>query len=177
MKNTKIFIIAAAIACISLTACGTKAASSNDKTASGNSASTEETIAAIENPFVESDTVASAEENAGFKIKLPDTPEAYPETEIRSVKNELLEVIYKDQSGKEGFRIRKGAGTVDISGDYTKYDNEQTSKVGYYDVTTKGNGDTVSVVSWTDGKYAYAVDAQDYPLSIASASEIAQKMQ
>ena len=60
----------------------------------------------------------------------------------------MLEIIYQDADGREGFRIRKSRDFGDISGDYTRYDQEKTLEIGDRFVETRGNGDEISVARW-----------------------------
>ena len=46
----------------------------------------------------------------------------------------------------------------DISGDYTEYAVVTEETIGGVTVTFKGNGDSLSLATWADSGYAYAID-------------------
>ena len=114
----------------------------------------------IENPFIQCGTLDEAQKIAGFSIDVGAIAEMYSEavteTVIRAVEGEMIEVLYFS-GGEELFRVRKGAGTEDISGDYTAYDEEEHMLKDGADVTLLGNDGGFSTAKWTDGKFTYAV--------------------
>lgn len=67
-------------------------------------------------------------------------------------------MVYKNSDDAE-IRIRKAIGTEDISGDYTKYAQENAVTVGALNVTMKGANDSVSVATWASGGYTYSIGA------------------
>lgn len=70
----------------------------------------------------------------------------------------MIEVIYEAvDDSDDAIYIRKGSGTDDISGDYNSYSESKKVSVGSYNVTMKGDNGTVSLVTWTDGEFSYAV--------------------
>lgn len=60
----------------------------------------------------------------------------------------------------------------DISGDYSEYANTKEIIVDGISVTLRGNDGTWSVATWTDGGCAYAVGAQEHPLSEEKMTEL-----
>ena len=84
---------------------------------------------------------------------------------VDTLDNDMIEVIYFNDTDNEGLRIRKAKGTDDISGDYNEYKNVETVKVGDYDVTEKSDGKNIFVATWTDGTYSYAIDIDRVELS------------
>lgn len=49
----------------------------------------------------------------------------------------------------------------DISGDYTKYSDVKTEKIGDWDVTLKGNDGKVVLAVWNDGTYSYSISLDE----------------
>lgn len=102
----------------------------------------------IANPWSEFDTLEEAESDAGIEIELPESYQGFNHRIYRSMHRQMIEVIYQDADGREGFRIRKSRDFGDISGDYTRYDQEKTLEIGDRFVETRGNGDEISVARW-----------------------------
>lgn len=102
----------------------------------------------IANPWSEFDTLEEAEADAGIEIELPESYQGFNHRIYRSMHRQMIEVIYQDADGREGFRIRKSRDFGDISGDYTRYDQEKTLEIGDRFVETRGNGDEISVARW-----------------------------
>jgi|GEM_PF-2402428 len=84
---------------------------------------------------------------------------------IQAIENDMIEVIYFNDTDNEGLRIRKAKGTDDISGDYNEYKDVETVKVGDVEVTEKGSDGDIAVVIWNDGTYSYAIDAGEAKLN------------
>ena len=104
----------------------------------------------IANPWSEFDSLEEAEADADVEIALPESYQRFDHRIYRAMRGEMLEVIYQDADGQEGFRIRKSRGSEDISGDYTSYAQEKTLTSGGRSVTIRGNGDTISVATWSN---------------------------
>ena len=104
----------------------------------------------IANPWSDFDSLKEAEADALLQIKLPESYQNFDHRIYRSMHGEMLEIIYQDADGQEGFRIRKSRGSEDISGDYTSYAQEKTLTSGGRSVTIRGNGDTISVATWSN---------------------------
>ncbi len=153
-KNMRKLIALAlcAVAALSLAACGEK---KEEPAVTGN--------IQIANPFVDYDSLEEAAKAAGFGMDAPARVEGFDETLIQLMSGKMLQVIYS--SGDDRLLVRKAAGSDDISGDYNSYSREQTLTLDGRTVTLRGDGDTVSVATWTDGGYTYAVDA-DTPMSV-----------
>ena len=124
-----------------------------------------DTSAQIPNPFVDCDTLAQAEDLAGFSLTLP----ADVKTDgISVLSGNMIQVLCED-----GLSIRKALGDEDISGDYNSYSQVETVTVEGHAVTLKGTGDQVTVAVWTADGYTYAVHSEtglsrDAALSLAS---------
>jgi len=117
------------------------------------------------NPFISCTTLKEAEKTAGFELLVPDSCQGSTGQKIEAVKNQLIQVIYQDGSGKTILMIRKATGSEDVSGDYNTYDQETVVKEDKVSIRLRGNTDTVSVADWTKDGYAYAIEAQDHPLA------------
>lgn len=113
----------------------------------------------IPNPYIDCDTLADAAAATGFDITVPDSIDDYPERFIRAIvtnDSKVIEIIYeKDKENK--IRIRKAPGSADISGDYSKYEQNNTVTVGELEVTMKGNNDIVNLATWTNNDYTYSL--------------------
>lgn len=123
-------------------------------------ATTEESVQ-IPNPFIPCATLQAAADIAGFSLDAPDAYEAYDHTTIQAIEGEMIEVIYEDASETEGLRIRKGIGTDSISGDYNRYDSEETQTIAGVSVSVRKNGDLIFVAEWTDGGYAHSITSEN----------------
>lgn len=123
-------------------------------------ATTEESVQ-IPNPFIPCATLQAAADIAGFSLDAPDAYEAYDHTTIQAIEGEMIEVIYEDASETEGLRIRKGVGTDPISGDYNRYDSEETQTIAGVSVSIRKNGDLIFVAEWTDGGYAHSITSEN----------------
>lgn len=118
--------------------------------------------AGLANPFVSCATLEEAERLAGFSLDLPDQLTCGAgQTEIRAVKNALIEVTYREQ-GQE-LKIRKAADREDdrgdLSGDYRVYDAEETIPVNGCEVTVRQTDGKAAVALWSRDGYTYAVNA------------------
>ena len=77
---------------------------------------------AIANPWSNWGTMEEAEAAVGFSFGLPEViADNFTVAAFRTMNNELLEVIYRDDESE--IRVRKQTGEgQDISGDYNQYD-------------------------------------------------------
>ncbi len=115
----------------------------------------------IANPWLDSDSLKEAEDDAGFEITIPDTYEGATQSAYRSMSGNMIEIIYKDSSDTEVFRIRKSSKTGDISGDYNVYEVEKNIDLKGLTITMKGNGDDIFTATWTKDDYSYAITIDD----------------
>ena len=104
----------------------------------------------IANPWRDFDSLEEAEADAGVEITLPESYQRFDHRIYRAMHRDMIEIIYQDADGQEGFRIRKSRGSEDISGDYTGYAQEKTLEINGRSVETRGNGDDISIASWVD---------------------------
>lgn len=114
----------------------------------------------IPNPFVEYGTLADAAKAAGVELTVPDVLNGSDGRVFQAIENDLLEVIYR-KGEDETARIRKAAGSDDISGDYNVYAQMDTVSVNGVQVTLKGNSGKVSLATWTAEGYTYSISVED----------------
>lgn len=131
----------------------------------------------IPNPFVDCATMDEAAEIAGYELSAPETiGESCSRSAIRAMEQSMIEVVYQDGQGEEGFRIRKAPGSADISGDYNEYSQINTVEADGQEVTMKGQADKVNLAVWSDGEYTFAVSSID-GLDSAAMAELVQSVQ
>lgn len=131
----------------------------------------------IPNPYIECKNLTDASEIAGFDMSAPDSYLDSVSTEIEAIEQDMIQIMYLDAEGNEIFRIRKATGTEDISGDYNTYEQELNEEYDGTTVTLKGNADTYSVVTWNNGDFTYAIDAQDNPVTKEQVIELINLVQ
>ena len=95
----------------------------------------------------------------GFAVKVPSALPFNPETVTYSAMFEKFAQIDYG-AGNASLCVRMEPGTEDISGDYNVYEKEERVEMGGWSVLLKGNGDGVSLATWTDGEYAYSISAE-----------------
>ena len=140
--------------------------------------------AQIANPFTDTKTLEEAQEIAGFDMQVPDAAAPYTVVNYRAVEGEMLEIIFRDRKGEEGYRIRKAAGEDDISGDYNEYAKEKTIRLSDgTKVTLRGDKDDEwSVAVWTaedgEGKdvYSFAICSGEKTFTSEEVKEMAEVM-
>ena len=157
-------ILLISVLCLAIIACGKKEEAKQETTETTNVTQKESTQ--IPNPFVEVKTLEEASKIAGFTLEVPETYEDYKKQVIQAIENDMIEVIYYDENSEhEGLRIRKAKGTDDISGDYNEYKDVETVKVGDFEIIEKGSEGNISVATWNDGTYSYAIDVAEASLT------------
>lgn len=76
----------------------------------------------IVNPWSDWDSIEEAESVIGFSFGLPEgIADSYKAVSVRTLNNELIEVVYRDEEFEVCVRKQKGEGQ-DISGDYNQYE-------------------------------------------------------
>jgi len=183
MKAKRIIaIMACMVMVLSLTACGGNDSGKNEvksNVSSETTASVEENVQ-CPNPWTECSDIKEAEENAGFSFEIPEAIEGYKIAWIQNLGQEMIEVIYEKADDAEEseeddtIHLRKGVGTEDISGDYNDYAESNQVTIGSYNVTMQGNNGSVSLATWTDGGFSYAVSVPE--MSAESVTTIIQQM-
>lgn len=109
---------------------------------------TPEEIVKEENPNVEYKTLEEAESAVDFKIQLP---KKFKATSYVVIDNDILEVNY------DGGYIRKARGSDDISGDYNDYKKVEKKDVNGKQVTFKGDGTNVNLVTWNYMGFTFCI--------------------
>lgn len=116
---------------------------------------------AIGNPWSDWATLAEAEAAAGFSFDLPEVvADTYTAEAFRTLNNELIEVIYRDDTLE--VRVRKAAGEgQDISGDYNTYDTctETPTQAGTLVIWSDSAGGVKQLISCAG--YSWSVTAPD----------------
>lgn len=136
-------------------ACAASAMIVSGCAASGNTDQAEPSFDGMPNPFTEVSDLKGAAELAGFPVSFDGKCDGH--SIIRVIKGSLVEIICQ-RGDDELYRVRKGAGTLDVSGDYNEYRNKEEKKAGERAITLKGNdGKSWSLASWHDGGYSYSV--------------------
>ena len=152
-----IIITLCAVITLSFAGCSNHFPSKDDprKQASGGSQTIGGNVE-IPSPFVDCETMTDAEKTAGFNVAVPEKiPEGYAQKLIQAVKNDMIQVFYKN--GEKEILIRKAKGSRDISGDYNKYKENNTMTVNSLKVSTRGNDGKVNVAVWGNGEFTFAV--------------------
>ena len=155
MKKFRMLSLAlCAILSLSLAACDNqKQPSSENKTVDSNAAS--ENVQ-IPSPWTDCDTIEEAAELAVFDFILPDNlPDGFSNPEIQAVEKETIQILYNE--GQTKLCLRKGVGTEDISGDFNSYAQTDTVSIDGIQVTMKGSDGKVSLATWSNNGYAYAI--------------------
>lgn len=171
MRRTKMAVLGMMMV-LSMTACAGKAETKSigaeitvqettaeemtTETVKADRGESEESMIGMPNPYTDHGTLKEAEEDAGFKIQIPDEIRGVKAVAFRNLGTEMLEVIYYDGDA-EVARVRKGTGEDDISGDYNVYEIEEAADVTGTQVTLKGSADGYALAVWNEGGYAYAV--------------------
>ena len=137
------------------------------------------------NPFIDTKTLEEAQEIAGFELNVPGAEDPYTVLNYRAVEGSMLEIIYWDEKGTEGYRIRKAVGSEDISGDYNEYALEKTVTLADgTQVTLRGDEeDQWSLAVWTmteaSGEkedYSFAICCTEKTLTAEQITEMAEVM-
>ena len=171
MRRTKMAVLGMMMV-LSMTACAGKAETKSigaeitvqetaaeemiTETVKADRGESEESMIGMPNPYTDHGTLKEAEEDAGFKIQIPDEIRGVKAVAFRNLGTEMLEEIYYDGDA-EVARVRKGTGEDDISGDYNVYEIEEAVDVTGTQVTLKGSADGYALAVWNEGGYAYAV--------------------
>lgn len=156
-------ILLMSLLCLTIVACGKKEEAKQEAAETTNV--TQEQDYGVPNPYEIVDTLDEASKIAGFNLSVPATYGDYKKQVIQAIEDDMIEVIYFNDTDNEGLRIRKAIGTDDISGDYNEYKDVETVKVGDVEVTEKGSDGDIAVVIWNDGTYSYAIDAGEAKLN------------
>ena len=117
----------------------------------------EKNASQIPNPSVSYKTLDEARKAVGFSFAVPTSlPANYQMKDIIVISNDLAEIFYKKDNKEILYRTAKG--NLDISGNYTVYEEIKTVMVGSAKVTTKGKGNLVNLAIWTKDGISYSLD-------------------
>lgn len=118
--------------------------------------SNEEPMVGSSYEIVELENAAALSETVGFPVEdLTSLPFEVRQATYCSYFNDFAEIDYISDS--QSLSYRKAKGTEDISGNWNEYENEKQLTINGFDVLLKGNSERYTLVSWTDGTYAYAL--------------------
>ena len=106
-------------------------------------------------PIIDYTTMDEAAKAAGFTLNAPETIMDYKRELISVISNDTIQLMYED--GEKSLYIRKASGSGDISGDYNKYDENKTVKIGEIQVDMRSMAGKVSTAVWTAEGFAYSV--------------------
>lgn len=110
----------------------------------------------IPNPMQQYATLAEALAALDLQPGLPGTlPAGFEQSTVWVIDGSVLDVRY--HSGDKQMLFRAAQGTGDVSGDYSSWEHTVIQTEGNTDYTLKGNGDTVSLVTWKQGDISYAL--------------------
>ena len=118
----------------------------------------------LPNPFIEVGSLEEAEALAGFSLKTAEKFGDYGRQSISVMEGEMIQVIYQNDAGEEGLRVRKGLGEGDLSGDYNTYTLDEEVEQDGVKIRLRGDGQRIFAASWTKGGYSYAIDLGDAEL-------------
>ena len=115
----------------------------------------------LPNPFIEVGSLEEAEALAGFSLKTAEKVGNYGRQSISVIEGDMIQVIYQNDAGEEGLRVRKGLGEGDLSGDYNTYTLDEEVEQDGVKIRLRGDGQRIFAASWTRGGYSYAIDLSD----------------
>lgn len=118
----------------------------------------------LPNPFIEVGSLEEAEELAGFSLKTAEKVGNYERQSISVMEGEMIQVLYQNDAGEEGLRVRKGLGEGDLSGDYNSYKLDEEVEQDGVKIRLRGDGPRIFAASWTKDGYSYAIDLSDAEL-------------
>lgn len=113
----------------------------------------------MDNGIVEAADAGALSEMVGFPVKeVASLPFQADEVAYTSFWRELAQITYTGHGQTVTFRQSLGSG--DNSGDYTIYAEAMVKEIGGLSVTLKGDGQVYPLVVWSDGTYAYSINAR-----------------
>lgn len=159
-------------ASVLLTACGgqpatTPAASSEAAETASASTDSAATTTQIPNPFTDYETIADAAVAAGFSLDAPESIGTYGFRTYQVLgageDDAMIQVTYAATADapEDYYVLRKAAGTDDISGDNSDYEETSTLALGASntEVTVKGAAGTINLATWAKDGYSYSLGA------------------
>lgn len=159
MKRLLLVTVTVALG-LSLVACGAPAGSDSPEPESSTGGGLGGNVQ-LANPFTDHETLADAEEAAGFTLTLPDPmPDWVEQTVYRSMGTDMLEVI--GEGAENQLRIRKGpASEGSISGVSQSFDVTTDTNINGIDVTICGTEEKSYLAEWQADGYAYSLYAEN----------------
>ena len=134
-------------------------------------------------PYIDAQTLEEAEQAAGFSITLPQRKDSGETVLYRAIKDQMIEVIYKDEYNREVCRIRKGRNMEDdISGVSYEYAVYEMLTGDGLEITVAGEGkDDWTTAVWTqeaeDGnRYSYSISSGRTGMTGDEVMKMAQEM-
>lgn len=161
MKRCIALAMSAALA-LSITACGSssKPATSQSGSASDTSAVLGENTQ-IPNPWQDFESLEEAVKAVGFDFVAPDALAGCDKIAYQAIPDDrIIGVLYLNGEERQVI-IRKAPGGENISGVYSQFDKLEQVEVDGRSVTMSGDGETVSLATWTDGDYSFSVYADN----------------
>ena len=119
-------------------------------------------VVAIGNPWSDWESIEEAEKAVGFSFELPAViDDKCTAVAFRTMNNELMEIIYRDEDREICVRKQKGE-DLDISGDYNQYDLCTEEHVGGATIVrySNENNDAVRQLISFEG-YSWSIVAGD----------------
>ena len=164
MKKVLAIVLCLVLA-LTLVACSSNETEKTDDTADTTVDGTTDTTdttdtddTTIANPFTDYATLDEAAAQAGFTFEVPETVAESAGCLYRVSTDGLFEVVYTDATDAEVARVRKAAGTEDISGDNNEYAHTEEITVGELTVTVKGADEgNATLATWVNGDYTYSM--------------------
>ena len=157
MKRWIALTMSAALA-LSITACGSsKPAASQSGSASDTSAVLGENTQ-IPNPWQDFESLEEAVKAVGFDFAVPDALAGCDKVAYQAIPDDqIIGVLYLNGEERQ-VSIRKALGGENVSGVYTQFDKLEQVEVDGRSVTMSGDGETVSLATWT---YSFSVYADN----------------
>ena len=129
--------------------------------------------------WVDLDTYGEAKAVTNFDFTYPETPRSeYPDIHYRAYTKEIFEVWYTDDAGKEGIRMAKkyscdGSEIYEVKKEYRSVN---IVDIGDVEVKEYGDGESVSVASWSVGDYSYEILVTEDPMAKEELEALIPKM-
>ena len=161
MKRWIALAMSAALA-LSITACGSSSKPSASQSGSASDASTVlgEDVQ-IPNPWKDFESLEEAVKAVGFDFVAPDALAGCDQIAYQAIPDDrIIGVLYLNGEERQVI-IRKAPGGENISGVYSQFDKLEQVEVDGRSVTMSGDGETVSLATWTDGDYSFSVYADN----------------
>ena len=162
MMKKWIALAMGAVLALSITACGSssKPAASQSGSASDTSAVLGENTQ-IPNPWQDFESLEEAVKAVGFDFAVPDALAGCDKVAYQAIPDDrIIGVLYLNGEERQVI-IRKAPGGENVSGVYTQFDKLEQVEVDGRSVTMSGDGETVSLATWTDGDYSFSVYADN----------------